>query len=104
MRRTPCRHPEETLMLYSTRLHADAAARAERDYAALNSIGITTDETFYPPGTELISIGKEFARRERAEFLELPSVEDGMAMLHDAVLAEDRRDHFVDLGSCYVDL
>lgn len=63
--------------------NATAAARADRDHAAIQSLGITTkdqtgnSETFFAHGTELCDSGKRQARRDRTQFLELPTLEQG---------------------------
>lgn len=86
-----------------------AAARADRDHAAIQALGITTKDdsgntaTFFTHGTELCEFGKDLARRDRSQWLQLPTVGDGMAALRARVEAENRADHFVDLGGVYVD-
>jgi hypothetical protein len=93
----------------NTAIDAAAALRADRDHAAIARLGIiTADETgntqtFFAHGTELCESGKDQARADRADFLQLPTVEDGMAKLRRIVQSECRADHFVDLGGCYVD-
>lgn len=83
---------------------ATAAARADRDaFAISNLLGIDTGSTFFPHGTELIDVGKKFAKRDRADFLRLPGLEEGMDQLRAAVQAEERADHWVDLGGVSVD-
>ncbi len=90
-------------------INASAASRADRDHAAITALGITTrDEsgnakTFFAHGTELCEFGKHQARRDRANWLKLPTVGDGLAALRRRVEAENRADHFADLGGCYVD-
>src|SRR5262249_60776896 len=54
-------------------------------------------------GTKLIDIGAKLAKRDRAEFLSLPTVEDGMDALRAAVQREERADHWADLGGLAVD-
>lgn len=86
-----------------------AAQRADRDHAAITALGITTRDdtgntkTFFAHGTELCEFGKSQARRDRADWLKLPTLGDGMAALRARVEAESRTDHWVDLGGCYVD-
>lgn len=93
----------------ATSIDQTAAARADRDHAAIAALGITTrdgsgnDKTFFAHGTELCEFGKSQARRDRSQWLKLPTVGDGMAALRARVEAEGRADHFVDLGGCYVD-
>jgi hypothetical protein len=83
---------------------ATAAARADRDALAIsNLLGIDTGSTFFPHGTELVDAGKKLARRTRADFLALPALEEGMEQLRAAVQAEERADHWVDLGGVFVD-
>lgn len=65
--------------------------RATRDYAALNAMGITTGETFYPPGTEAIA-GKSAIVRHRGEFFENPPAHDALEGLATAVQSENRMD------------
>ena len=78
------------------------AARADRDHAALIAkLGIDTGTSFYVHGTPLQS--KPLARRDRAAWEKLPTLEDGMAALRATIEAEDRRDHTVKLGDTYVD-
>lgn len=85
-----------------------AAARADRDDAAIRALGIVTKdesgntETFFAHGTEMCGAGKDKARAGRREFLSLPTVEDGMDNLIATVQREQRADHFVDLGSVLV--
>ena len=86
----------------TTIINAEATARADRDHAAIQErLGIDTGRTFFPPGTEIHS--KNLARRDRAAFLQLPTVGDGMEALREAVILEDRRDHRVDVGGISVD-
>lgn len=93
----------------ATAIDQTAAARADRDHAAIQALGITTRDdtgntaTFFAHGTELCEFGKQQARRDRADWLKLPTVGDGMAALRARVEAENRADHRVDLGGCYVD-
>lgn len=91
-------------------VNVTAAARADRDHAAIgNKLGITTrshisgTDTAFAHGTELISYGATLAHRDRAKFLELPTVGDGMEQLRSAVQSEERADHWADLGGCVVD-
>src|SRR4051812_42308471 len=90
-------------------INTAAAARAARDHAALTAMGIVTrdgsgnTETFFAHGTELCASGVATAQRSRAQFLQLPTLGDGMAALRATVEAECRADHFVDLGGCLVD-
>lgn len=94
-----------------TTTNETAAARADRDHAAIGKLGITTRSalsggdgtaTAFAHGTELIGIGKELARRDRSEFLKLPTVGDGMHQLIATVQGEQRADHWADLGGCLV--
>lgn len=81
-----------------------AAARADRDAVAISTLlGIDTGTTFFPHGTELNGLGAKLARRDRTEFLRLPALEEGMDRLRAAVQAEERADHWVDLGGISVD-
>jgi len=81
------------------------AERADNDNALLKGVlSIDTGTTFFAHGTVLMDRAGAKARRHRAEFLKLPTVETGMASLIDAVQAEDRRDHTVKLGEGYVNL
>lgn len=92
-----------------TTTNETAAARADRDHAAIAGLGITTrdgsgnDKTFFAHGTELCEFGKQQARRDRSQWLKLPTVGDGMAALRARIESEFRADHFVDLGGCFVD-
>lgn len=86
----------------TTTIDTTAAARADRDEAAIKTLlGIDTGRTFFPHGTEVHS--KNVAKRDRAEFLTLPTVGDGMEALRNTVFAEDRRDHTIDLGNVSID-
>ena len=98
--------------MFDTTIDTAAAARADRDHAAIQALGITTRSalsggdgtaTAFAHGTKLIDIGVQLAKRDRAAFLELPTVEDGMDTLRAAVQAEERADHWVDLGGLSVD-
>lgn len=97
-------------MLNTTTIDTAAAARADRDHAAiLGQLGITTrshlsgTETAFAHGTPLCDIGIKLAKRDRAAFLRLPTVEDGMAELRAQVQREQRADHWIDLGGVSVD-
>jgi len=92
----------------TTTINTTAAARADRDHAAITALGIVTSlaggtETFFPHGTQLIGLGAKLARRDRAEFLALPGLEEGMDTLRATVERECRADHWADLGGCTVD-
>lgn len=86
-----------------------AAARADRDTAAIAAIGIVTKDdtgntqTFFAHGTELWADGKALAQRHRADFLTLPTIGEGMARLRGIVQSECRADHIADIGGCLVD-
>ncbi len=85
-----------------------ATDRADRDHAAISALGITTSldgrsETFFPHGTHLGAGGAKLARRDRAEFLAQPGLEEGMDELPATVERECRADHWADLGACQVD-
>jgi hypothetical protein len=87
-----------------TNIDTAAADRADRDNAAITALlGIETGRTFFPHGTEVMSAGKEKARRDRADFLKLPGLEEGMGQLIATVQREQRADHTADLGGCLVD-
>jgi hypothetical protein len=92
----------------ATAIDQTAAARADRDHAAIQALGIITKDdtentaTFFAHGTELCEFGKQQARRDRRDWLQLPTVGDGMTALRARVQAENRADHFVDLGGIYV--
>ncbi|TMQ18025.1 MAG: hypothetical protein E6J91_08885 [Deltaproteobacteria bacterium] len=51
----------------------------------------------------MLDAGKAKARRDRAEFLALPGLEEGMDALRAQVERENRADHWADLGGCLVD-
>jgi len=93
----------------SDKISPSAAARADRDHAAIQAIGITTKDstgntaTLFEHGTELCEAGKRSARRARRQFLKLPTIGDGMDSLIATVQREERADHFVDLGGVNVD-
>jgi hypothetical protein len=96
--------------MLNTTIDTAAAARADRDHAAiLGQLGIITrshlsgTETAFAHGTPLCDIGARLARRDRADFLALPIVADGMDALRATVQREERADHFVDLGGVSVD-
>lgn len=92
----------------TTNQNPTAADRADRDLAAIEALGIVTKdetgntETFFPHGTEMIASGKEFAARQRAEFLGLPTVGEAMATLEQRVQREGRADRWADVGDIMV--
>lgn len=64
--------------------------RAEADYAQLQSFGLNTGETFFPPGTKVQN--RTAIVRARQDFQELPLAHDALGALADAVGNEDRWD------------
>jgi hypothetical protein len=100
--------------MLDTTIDSTAAARADRDLSAITTkLGIVTRSalsggdgtaTAFAHGTRLIDIGATLAKRDRAEFLALPTVEDGMDALRAEVERECRADHWADLGGCLVDV
>lgn len=72
--------------------------RATRDYQALQAQGLTTGETFYPPGTEAV-LGLASVRRARQAFLEMPDAREALGALADKVVAESRVDVPCMLGN-----
>jgi hypothetical protein len=90
--------------MQTSTLNRTAADRAHRDHAAITSLlGIDTGTTFFPHGTEVLETAKAKARADRASFLALPGLEEGMDELRAAVERENRADHWADLGGCHVD-
>ena len=51
----------------------------------------------------MLATAKTKARSDRASFLALPGLEEGMDELRATVERENRADHWVDLGGCHVD-
>jgi hypothetical protein len=89
---------------YKIQSNHAAALRADRDEAAISSLlGIDTETTFFPHGTEVLESAKQAARADRADFLALPGLEEGMDALRAKVQREGRADHWADLGGCFVD-
>src|SRR4051812_9101324 len=64
--------------------------RATSDYSMLQSLGLNTSDTFYPPGTEVAY--KSAIERERREFDDCDPATEGLEMLATAVQAENRED------------
>jgi hypothetical protein len=90
--------------MFSSTPNRIAADRAHRDHAAITTLlGIDTGTTFFPHGTEVLATAKAKARSDRANFLALPGLEEGMDELRATVERENRADHWVDLGGCHVD-
>lgn len=89
---------------YQIQSNHAAALRADRDNAAISSLlGIDTGTAFFAHGTEVLARAKEAARADRADFLDLPGLEEGMEALRATVQRENRADHWADLGGCFVD-
>ena len=72
--------------------------RAERDYASLQAIGMSTGETFYPPGTEA-TLGRSAIRRARQEFAELPDSVEALEGLATTIESENRLDVAATIGT-----
>jgi hypothetical protein len=97
----------------NTTIDTAAAARADRDQTAIvDKLGIVTRSplsggdgtgTAFPHGTALCDYGVMLADRDRADFLSLPTVEAGMDALRAVVQAEQRADHWIDLGGVSLD-
>lgn len=75
--------------------------RATRDYAALQAVGLDTGRTFYPPGTEAdIALKSGRISQARRDFMKLPDAHEGLTLLNQSVVNEDRQDtlaHFGDI-------
>lgn len=87
----------------TTDTNETAAHRAHSDDLRIRAIlGIDTGTTFFAHGTEMLGVGKAKVRRDRADFLDLPTVGDAMDALGTAIQREERADHEVDLGGLSV--
>lgn len=96
--------------MLNTTFDTAAADRADRDLAAItDKLGITTrshlsgTDTAFAPGTLLCATGEKLAKRDRSDFLALPTVVDAMDALRAQVQGEARADHWADLGGLSVD-
>jgi len=82
----------------TTTVRPEGKKRADKGVELLKELGLNPGEAFFEHGTEMMAVGDQVARRARDQFLKLATTGEAMDRLADAVQAENRIDHTVDLG------